>query len=162
MERLSRKDLRHALHRLRLVGLYGKFEFHLGHYSTFLCVFGLYVPAVYLAYGAVLYLAFGFGLFERSVDGALYIFGFVLSFGCSAVIAFRRLRTKPLKDLLRVAAEEYAGKRRSKNAPEVPRIYRSRVNRGVTVYEYADRYDLYEKRGRGLAIVKTVWKKDKR
>lgn len=126
------------------------------------CVFGLYVPAVYLAYGAVLYLAFGFGLFERSVDGALYIFGFVLSFGCSAVIAFRRLRTKPLKDLLRVAAEEYAGKRRSKNAPEVPRIYRSRVNRGVTVYEYADRYDLYEKRGRGLALVKTEWKKDKR
>ena len=126
------------------------------------CVFGLYVPAVYLAYGAVLYLAFGFGLFERSVDGALYIFGFVLSFGCSAVIAFRRLRTKPLKDLLRVAAEEYAGKRRSKNVPEVPRIYRSRVNRGVTVYEYSDRYDLYEKRGRGLALVKTEWKKDKR
>ena len=126
------------------------------------CVFGLYVPAAYLAYGAVLYLAFGFGLFERSVDGALYIFGFVLSFGCSAVIAFRRLRTKPLKDLLRVAAEEYAGKRRIKNAPEVPRVYRSRVNRGVTVYEYADRYDLYEKRGRGLALVKTEWKKDKR
>lgn len=123
---------------------------------------GLYVPAAYLAYGAALYLAFGFGLFERSVDGALYIFGFVLSFGCSAVIAFRRLRTKPLKDLLRVAAEEYAGKRRSKNAPEVPRIYRSRVNRGVTVYEYVDRYDLYEKRGRGLALVKTEWKKDKR
>lgn len=123
---------------------------------------GLYVPAAYLAYGAVLYLAFGFGLFERSVDGALYIFGFVLSFGCSAVIACRRLRTKPLKDLLRVAAEEYAGKRRSKNAPEVPRIYRSRVNRGVTVYEYADRYDLYEKRGKGLALVKTEWKKDKR
>ena len=122
------------------------------------CVFGLYVPAVYLAYGAVLYLAFGFGLVERSVDGALYIFGFVLCFGCSAVIAFRRLRTKPLKDLLRVAAEEYAGKRRSKNALEVPRIYRSRVNRGVTVYEYV----LYEKRGRGLALVKTEWKKDKR
>lgn len=126
------------------------------------CVFGLYVPAVYLAYGAALYLAFGFGLFERSVDGALYIFGFVLSFGCSAVITVRRLRTKPLKDLLRVAAEEYAGKRRSKNVPEVPRIYRSRVNRGVTVYEYSDRYDLYEKRGRGLALVKTEWKKDKR
>ena len=126
------------------------------------CVFGLYVPAGYLAYGAVLYLAFGFGLFERSVDGALYIFGFALCFGCSAVITVRRLRTKPLKDLLRVAAEEYAGKRRSKNAPEVPRIYRSRVNRGVTVYEYADRYDLYAKRGKGLALVKTEWKKDKR
>ena len=123
---------------------------------------GLYVPAAYLAYGAALYLAFGFGLFERSVDGALYIFGFVLSFGCSAVITVRRLRTKPLKDLLRVAAEEYAGNRRIKNAPEVPRIYRSRVNRGVTVYEYADRYDLYEKRGKGLALVKTEWKKDKR
>ena len=84
---------------------------------------GLYVPAAYLAYGAALYLAFGFGLFERSVDGALYIFGFVLSFGCSAVIAFRRLRTKPPKDLLRVAAEEYAGKPRIKHAPEVLRIY---------------------------------------
>lgn len=126
------------------------------------CALGLYVPAAYLAYGAVLHLAFGFGLFERSVDGALYIFGFALCFGCSAVITVRRLRTKPLKDLLRVAAEEYAGKRRSKNAPEVPRMYRSRVNRGVTVYEYADRYDLYEKRGKGLALVKTEWKKDKR
>ena len=123
---------------------------------------GLYVPAAYLAYGAALYLAFGFGLFERSVDGALYIFGFVLSFGCSAVIAFRRLRTKPLKALFRVAEEEDAGKRRSKNAPEMPRIYRRRVIRGVTVYEYTDRDDLDEKRGRGLELVKTEWKKDKR
>ena len=41
VERLSRKDLRHVFHRLRLVGLHGEFEFHLGHYSTFLCVFGL-------------------------------------------------------------------------------------------------------------------------
>ena len=126
------------------------------------CVFGLYVPAAYLAYGAVLYLAFGFGLFERSVDGALYIFGFALCFGCSAVITVRRLRTKPLKDRFRGEMAEYFRKRQSKNAPEVPRIYRSRVNRGVTVYEYSDRYDLYEKRGKGLALVKTEWKKDKR
>lgn len=123
---------------------------------------GLYVPAAYLAYGAVLYLAFGFGLFERSVDGALYIFGFALCFGCSAVITVRRLAAKPLKDRFRGEMAEYFRKRQSKNAPEAPRIYRSRVNRGVTVYEYSDRYDLYEKRGKGLALVKTEWKKDKR
>lgn len=41
VERLTSKYTYHAVHSLGLVRLYGKFEFHLSHYSTFLCVLGL-------------------------------------------------------------------------------------------------------------------------
>lgn len=33
---------------------------------------------------------------------------------------------------------------------------------GIIVYEYANRYDLYEKRGDALILVGREWKKDKR
>ena len=121
--------------------------------------FGLYVPMIYLAYGGVLWLAFGFTLFEDSVDGKLYIFGFALSLGCSVVITVRKLIVKPLGEYFRGEVIEYDKERKSPHTPEAPKIYRSRVNRGVIVYEYAHRYDLYEKRGDGLALVATEWKK---
>ena len=41
IERLTGKYTHHAVYSLCLVRLYGKFKFHLSHYSTFLCVLGL-------------------------------------------------------------------------------------------------------------------------
>ena len=125
------------------------------------CTFGLYIPMAYLLYGAVLYFAFGFTLFEASVDGRLYIFGFALSLGCAVVVTVRKLIVKPLRDYFRGEVIEYDGKRSSPRTPEAPKIYRSR-ERGIIVYEYANRYDLYEERGDRLAFVKTEWKKNKR
>ena len=56
---------------------------------------------------------------------------------------------------------EYNTKGKSKNLPEAPRIYKSRVNPGVIVYEYENRYDLYEQSDGRLVLVKTEWKKGK-
>lgn len=125
-------------------------------------IFGLYVPIAYLLYGAVLYLVFDFGLFVKSVDGGLYSLGFALSLLCSVIITVRHLIVKPLREHFGGEVIEYESKRRSKHTPEAPKIYRSRVNPGIIVYEYANRYDLYEKRGDGLTHVKTEWKKDRR
>ena len=134
----------------------------LNYAAKVICTFGLYIPMAYLLYGAVLWFAFGFGLFEASVDGRLYIFGFALSVGCAVVITVRKLIVKPLKDYFRGEVIEYDAKRSSPHTPEAPKIYRSRVDRGIIAYEYANRYDLYEQRGNGLALVKTEWKKNKR
>ena len=41
VEWLTCKHTHHAFYSLGLVRLYGKFEFHICHYNTFLCVFGL-------------------------------------------------------------------------------------------------------------------------
>ena len=41
VERLTCKHTYYAFYSLGLVRLYGKFEFHICHYNTFLCVFGL-------------------------------------------------------------------------------------------------------------------------
>lgn len=123
--------------------------------------FGLYIPMAYLLYGAVLYFAFGFTLFETSVNGRLYIFGFALSLGCAVAVTVRRLIVKPLGDYFRGGVIEYTGKRRGKRTPEAPKIYRGR-ERGIIIYEYADRYDLYEECAGGLRLVRTERKKDKR
>lgn len=125
--------------------------------------FGLYVPLIYLAYGGILCLAFGFNPFYPDVDGKLYIFGFALTFGCSVVITIRNVIVRPLRKYFtdsRVIEYDTKGKN-TKHLPEAPRIYKSRVNPGIIVYEYDNRYDLYEQRGGGLELVKTEWKTKK-
>ena len=46
----------------------------------------------------------------------------------------------------------------SRNAPEAPTIYKSKVNPGVIVYEYSNRFDLYEEDEDGLRLVSTEMK----
>ena len=48
-----------------------------------------------------------------------------------------------------------------RNMPEAPKIYKSRVNPGVIVYEYKNRYDLYEEHNDQLVLVSTEYKKGK-
>lgn len=137
-------------------------KFVLGFVAKVVCYFGLYIPLAYLIYGAVLYFVFDFGLFVGGVDGRLYIFGFVLCLVCSVIITVRSLIVKPLERYFGGDVIEYAKKGVGGRTPEAPTIYKSKVNPGVIVYEYANRYDLYEKRGDGLVLVKTEWKKKKR
>lgn len=119
---------------------------------------GLYVPTAYLVYGGVLFLACGFEPFADTTDGRLYIFGFALSLLAALIIAVRRFAGRSAKER---RAAVYSAKRGGE-APETPKVYRSRANKGVIVYEYADRYDLYEKRGDGIVLVDTLRKKDRR
>lgn len=126
--------------------------------------FGLYFPIAYLVYGFALFLAFDFPPFGvGSVDGRLYVFGFALSLAAAAVKTVRSAIVKPLKEYFNSQVIEYdVSGHKGKNLPEAPRIYKSRVNPGVIVYEYGNRYDLYEEYDGGLVLVKTEWKTRKR
>lgn len=125
---------------------------------------GLYVPLAYLVYGGILYGVFDFPPFSKGTDGALYILGFALTLVCALMIAVKNLIIKPYDKHFRKSSVVEYGKNEklSKHAPEAPKIYKSKVNRGVIVYEYENRYDLYEQRGDGLELVKTEYKYNKK
>lgn len=124
--------------------------------------FGLYVPLAYLLYGLILYLIFDFNPFYPDIDGKLYIFGFALCLICAVIITVKNVFVRPLRNYFENSRViEYNTKGKSKNLPEAPRIYKSRVNPGVIVYEYENRYDLYKQSDGRLVLVKTEWKKGK-
>ena len=131
--------------------------------AKFIAYFGLYIPLVYLIYGGILWLSLDFNPFGGGVDGNLYVFGFALCFVCALIISVRNLIIKPFKrHFIDSRIVEYDGKRLSRHAPEAPRIYKSRVNQGIIVYEYENRYDLYEETKDGLVIVGSEPKGSKR
>ncbi len=126
--------------------------------------FGLYIPIFYLIYGMVIHFVYDFECFELTVDGKLYIFGLCLSLLASLIISIKNLIVKPYRKYIKKDDVVEYGKtqRLSKNAPEAPRIYKSKVNPGVIVYEYANRYDLYEEDNKGLVQVATEYKKSRK
>ncbi len=127
--------------------------------------FGLYVPIAYLIYGAVLYFIFDFRLFVPTTDGSLYTAGFCITLICSVIIAYKNIILRPYrKYFAKQDVIEYDTSNAGKNAPEAPKIYKSKVNPDVIVYEYYNRYDLYEEHGDGLKQVATEYKlkKEKR
>ncbi|MEG2273738.1 MAG: hypothetical protein RSC44_00240 [Clostridia bacterium] len=123
--------------------------------------FGLYMPTLYLIYGGILQWLMDFMLFDLSVDSMLYIFGFTLSLVCAVIISVKNLIVKPYrKYFAKTDIIEYTNdKKLSKTAPEAPKIYNSKVNLGVVVYEYSNRYDLYEQYNDGLRLVNTEYKR---
>lgn len=122
--------------------------------------FGLYLPIAYLVYGLILFLVFDFAPFDTgTVDGKLYVFGFALSLAAAAVKTVRSAIISPVREHFNSQVIEYdSSGKKSRNLPEAPKIYKSRVNPGVIVYEYGNRYDLYEEYDGGLVLVKTEWK----
>lgn len=124
--------------------------------------FGLYVPILYLFYGLALRLIFtDFRPFSATTDGRLFIFGFALTVIAAVIISVHNLIVKPFrKHVSKQNVVEYEGKQ-GKNAPEAPKIYESKVNKGIIVYEYSNRYDLYEEYRDGLHLVATEFKKKK-
>lgn len=139
--------------------------------------FGLYVPLAYLIYGGILYGVFQFDPFSLSTDSKLYLFGLGLCFVASIIITVKTLIVKPLKSLFskprtindEAENESDGGEKRRKSFKrrggdfEAPYIYESEVNPGVIVYEYANRFDLYEPDGKGALIpVGTEFKDTKR
>ena len=120
--------------------------------------FGLYFPMLSLIFGGVLFLIFDFNPFGGGVDSNLYVFGLCLSFVCALGVTVRNIIIKPIqKYFIDSKVIEYTGKRH-KNAPEAPKIYKSKVNPGIIVYEYENRYDLYEEENGELYKVSTEYK----
>lgn len=145
---------------MKVLGYIGEFIGRLIYY------FGLYFPILYAIYGVVLYFVFDFNPFVQNVDGKLFMFGFALSCVAAVIKAVKNLIINPCKKYFqRSKIVEYGKEQKlSHNAPEAPTIYKSKVNPGVIVYEYSNRYDLYEEYEDGLHLVGTEFKKrrDKR
>ena len=125
--------------------------------------FGLYFPIVYALYGVVLYFVFDFNPFVLDVNGKLFMFGFALSVLAMVIKAVKNLIIRPYKKYFqRSSVVEYGTDQKlSKHAPEAPTIYKSKVNPGIIVYEYSNRFDLYEERDDGLVLVDTEFKEQK-
>lgn len=120
--------------------------------------FGLYIPLLYLGYGGIMVLIFKIRLFDMSLYSSLYMIGLVLSVAAAVILTFRTglgrfMRYREQKNVV-----EYRGAR-SRKAPEAPKIYKSKVNRGMIVYEYENRFDLYEQRGDRLIYAGTEYKR---
>lgn len=122
--------------------------------------FGLYYPLLYVIYGVVLYLVFGLNPFDLTTDGRLYIFGFALSAIACVIQAVKNLIVKPYRKYFKKTDIVEYGKdgKLSKHAPEAPKIYKSKVYPDLIVYEYENRYDLYEETEDGVRYSSTEYK----
>lgn len=58
--------------------------------------FGLYVPGLYLLFGAILSKYLGFDLNAMGTERTLYLVGIALCFLCSALITLRKLVLTPI------------------------------------------------------------------
>ncbi len=67
--------------------------------AKILVIFGLWVPAVYAAFGAVLYFAFSFNPFDFSLYSTIYLSGAVACIICSLIISVKNLIVKPAKSV---------------------------------------------------------------
>ena len=139
---------------LKALGVVGEFLGKIIYY------FGLYFPIAYAIYGVVLYFTFDFNPFIQDVDGKLFMFGFSLSCVAMVIQAVKNIIINPCKKYFSKSKVVEYGKEQklAKNAPEAPTIYKSKVNPGVIVYEYSNRYDLYEEFEDGLRLVNTEYK----
>ncbi len=139
---------------MKALGVVGEFLGKIIYY------FALYFPIAYAIYGVVLHFAFDFNPFVQDVDGKLFMFGFALSCVAMVIQAVKNIIVNPCKKYFSKSRVVEYGKdqRLSKNAPEAPTIYKSKVNPGVIVYEYSNRYDLYEEFEDGLRLVSTEFK----
>ena len=127
---------------------------------------GLWAPLLYLAYGGILMLIYkGFHMFSMDTNSIIYFVGLILCLIISVIITIKNLILKPFKKIFgRKDVIKYGDKDERKlkrNMPEAPKIYKSRVNPGVIVYEYKNRYDLYEEHNNQLVLVSTEYKKGK-
>ena len=126
---------------------------------------GLWVPLLYLGYGGILKLIYkGFYLFSADTNSIIYLLVFRLTIVMSIIITIKNLIYRPFKKIFGRKKDviEYKGDKLKNDTPEAPKIYKSRVNEGVIVYEYKNRYDLYEEREDKLVLVATEFKDNKR
>ncbi len=67
--------------------------------AKILIIFGLWVPAVYAAFGAALYFAFSFNPFDFSLYSTIYLSGAVACVICSLIISVKNLIVTPAKSV---------------------------------------------------------------
>ena len=127
---------------------------------------GLWAPLLYLAYGGILKLIYkDFYMFSLDTNSILYFVGLILCLGISVIITIKNLIVKPFKKIFSrkdvIKYDDNDERKLKKNMPEAPKIYKSRVNPGVIVYEYKNRYDLYEEHTGQLVLVSTEFKNNR-
>ena len=137
--------------------------------------FGLYVPGLYLLFGAVLSKFAGFNMAVASTNRTLFFWGLFLCVVCSAIITIRKLVIAPFKTAFgnfkaktkksirasKPRYEPYAPPRRDNGYDTgYPMIYRSKMYPEITVHEYPDRFELFRDSpdGMGPRHVKTEYK----
>ena len=129
----------------------------------FLTFTGLYIPLLYSIYSAFIFLA-GLKLSPFSVDAMLFYIGLILSFVCSIIITVKKLIINPaskLKDKFRRNRYNFHSRKNSSffgSKKESPLIYRSLRRPDWIIYEYYDKFEVYEEKGKKLKFVKLVVK----
>lgn len=135
-----------------------------------LIFFGLYIPGLYLLFGATLSRYLDFSMINPGTDRTLFFVGLGLCLVCAVIITIRNLIIKPFKtvfgnfkDKAKKEIVESRPKlkdsklkkdkdkpRRGKDIPEekpqdiqYPLVYKSKIYPEITVYEYEDRFELF-------------------
>ncbi|MBQ2714427.1 MAG: hypothetical protein IJF76_02220 [Clostridia bacterium] len=126
--------------------------------GDFIIFFGLYIPGLYLIFGALLVRFSNFSFTTPSTDLNLFFMGLGLSVLCAVIITIRNLVVKPFKAVFgktkektkeniksrpRFKKSEDKPRRQEENNSPYPLIYRSEIYPEITVHEYEDRFDLY-------------------
>lgn len=136
--------------------------------------FGLYVPGLYLLFGATLSKFAGFDMSAVGTNRTLFFWGLFLCLVCSVIITIRKLIIAPFKTVFGNFKSKTKNRieksRPHYDTPQQPRrmeqgkiplIYQSRTYPEITVHEYHDRFELFRDGGDGMGLkyVKTEYKK---
>ena len=135
--------------------------------------FGLYVPGLYLLFGAALSKFLGFNMTVASTNRTLFFWGLFLCLVCAVIITIRKLIIMPFKkvfgnfkDKTKKQIEDSKPRYDRQDPPrrqplkDGPLVYQSRKYPEITVHEYPDRFELFRDfhDGMGLTYVKTEYK----
>lgn len=126
---------------------------------------GLWIPAIYILFGFILYWAFGFNPLDWHLEGQLYVSGLIACTLCSLVITIRNIIVKPAKSVYKgykkpiwtrkksdgdevvVVKKQTADKVDVNIAEEIqkprPSIYYSTLEENTLIHEYDDRFEIY-------------------
>ncbi|MDD4315885.1 MAG: hypothetical protein PHC84_01850 [Clostridia bacterium] len=129
-----------------------------------LVFFGLWLPLVYALFGLGLYLGFHFNPLDWTLEGQLYVSGFVTCVLCSLIITIRNLIVRPAKSVFygfktplwtrkkdeNIELVEIKKTKKKMKEPfeekkiEKPKIYYSAVESNTLIHEYTDRFEIYK------------------
>ena len=139
-----------------------------------LVFFGLYIPGIYLIFGAILtkFSVLSFSVQDTRLN--LFILGLILCVVCALIITVRNILVKPFKtaltNLKNDAKKEFVDNRpkMKKSSTDKPRrhaeyyplVYRSQIYPDITVHEYEDRFELFRDtpNGKKQKFFKTEYK----
>lgn len=136
--------------------------------------FSLYIPGLFLIFGAVLSKYFGLNISTPGLERTLFIIGIVLCFLCSAIITVRKLILTPINTVFsgmkkrtkkefdtRPDFREEEKKFVRRTTSKYPLEYRSKLYPEIKVREWSDRFELYVDDGEGEKFYKVEYKNNR-